>query len=154
MRHRLKVKVDLLRLILVIAVAAGMLTFGSVFYASSQVQKEQLINATLENNHNYAKKLASSTDEFLRAAQQQMATAAAIVAKDYTNIALLEIEAERLRVNVANNLMPHGGHVTISLGIASWPRDGLSLPEVLKHSDEMLYQAKHAGRNRVEVYQP
>src|SRR5690554_2187852 len=98
MRHRLKVKVDLLRLILVIAVAAGMLTFGSVFYASSQVQKEQLINATLENNHNYAKKLASSTDEFLRAAQQQMATAAAIVAKDYTNIALLEIEAERLRI--------------------------------------------------------
>lgn len=98
MMHRLRIKIDLLRLILVIAVAAGLLVFGSVFYASSQVQKTQLIETTLENNYNYAKKLASSTDEFLRAAQQQMATTAKVVAKDYTNIRFLEIEAERLRV--------------------------------------------------------
>lgn len=69
-----------------------------------------------------------------------------------TNSDSVQQVAERLRSRVADTLMPHGGYITISLGVASWPSDDPSISQVLRYSDEMLYQAKREGRNRV-VYQ-
>ena len=41
--------------------------------------------------------------------------------------------------------------VTISIGVASYPEDGL-LPQDLMHAaDRALYAAKEAGRNRVRT---
>ena len=44
--------------------------------------------------------------------------------------------------------------VTISMGIALYPEHGDTREELLRAADRALYQAKHAGRNRVSVYEP
>ncbi len=60
--------------------------------------------------------------------------------------------AERLRRQVEAADMPQVGHITVSLGVANWPGDADSVATVLKHADDMLYQAKREGRNRVAVF--
>lgn len=59
--------------------------------------------------------------------------------------------AERLRQQVERADMGPVGRVTISIGIAYWPGSAKDVAQVLKRADEMLYQAKRGGRNRVEV---
>lgn len=51
----------------------------------------------------------------------------------------------------AHPLPTRGGarYVTLSAGLALWPEQGLVLDELLHVADDALYQAKHAGRNRV-----
>jgi diguanylate cyclase (GGDEF)-like protein len=39
--------------------------------------------------------------------------------------------------------------LTVSIGIAFFPRHGQSLDEVLAHADAAMYQAKHEGRDRI-----
>jgi len=39
--------------------------------------------------------------------------------------------------------------VTVSVGIATYPNDGMSTETLIKHSDDALYLAKRNGRNRV-----
>jgi diguanylate cyclase (GGDEF)-like protein len=61
--------------------------------------------------------------------------------------------AERIRRSVES--LPWGGAsvlpspVTVSVGVASFPRPFGSLLTLLKGADEALYQAKNRGRNRV-----
>lgn len=43
-------------------------------------------------------------------------------------------------------------HLTISLGVASYPDDAHSVEELVKAADEAVYAAKHTGRNRVCIY--
>ncbi|MFQ5992733.1 MAG: diguanylate cyclase [Nitrospiraceae bacterium] len=62
--------------------------------------------------------------------------------------------AERLRVAVAGlslrTLAPAApDHVTISVGVATYPSHALSIPELIRAADRALYQAKSFGRNRV-----
>jgi diguanylate cyclase (GGDEF)-like protein/PAS domain S-box-containing protein len=45
----------------------------------------------------------------------------------------------------------HLDPVTLSLGVAAYPQHGLDQRTVLHAADMALYQAKHNGRNRVEV---
>jgi len=40
-------------------------------------------------------------------------------------------------------------HVTVSMGVACFPRHGGTIEEVLRAADEALYKAKNSGRNRV-----
>lgn len=47
---------------------------------------------------------------------------------------------------------PPGGHVTVSLGLATFPEDAADVEALLKCADEALYRAKRSGRNRVVVY--
>ena len=62
--------------------------------------------------------------------------------------------AERLRLRVANNpIHTHEGKdisVTVSIGVTE-AHAGESIQEVLERADQALYQAKQAGRNRVEI---
>lgn len=58
--------------------------------------------------------------------------------------------AERIRAAVAGS--PNPGldlEVTISIGIATFPRDAKDFRELLTRADAALYQAKALGRNRV-----
>jgi len=44
--------------------------------------------------------------------------------------------------------------VTASVGIALFPRDGLSVADVLRNADVAMYSAKAAGRNSASIYMP
>jgi len=58
--------------------------------------------------------------------------------------------AERLRSAVAGRLFGSVRlRVTISLGVAVGPDDGLAVAEIIRVADDRLFQAKSAGRNRV-----
>lgn len=66
--------------------------------------------------------------------------------------------AEAAREAVLNQGIPHAasslGVVSISLGIAGWtpgPQD--SAGQLVEAADAALYQAKHEGKNRVNVHQ-
>ncbi|WP_374480437.1 diguanylate cyclase domain-containing protein [Zoogloea sp.] len=43
-------------------------------------------------------------------------------------------------------------NISASIGIALYPEHGLGSIELLKHADEAMYEAKRAGRNRVQVF--
>ncbi len=64
--------------------------------------------------------------------------------------------AERLRQTVESHEVHDKGnvlHITISLGIATFPSEQISdSKELIECADKALYQAKENGRNRVEVY--
>ena len=62
--------------------------------------------------------------------------------------------AERLRGSIAELIIPHdaspNGHVTVSIGVAvAHPRRGTGSELLLRQADDALYEAKHAGRDRV-----
>jgi diguanylate cyclase (GGDEF)-like protein len=61
--------------------------------------------------------------------------------------------AESVRHNVAaSEIRTSAGEVpiTVSVGLAQWA-DGESLDAVVERADRALYDAKHSGRDRVEV---
>jgi len=43
--------------------------------------------------------------------------------------------------------------LSISIGIAFFPGDGVTAEELLLHADAALYDAKHNGRNQVCLYE-
>jgi diguanylate cyclase (GGDEF)-like protein len=57
--------------------------------------------------------------------------------------------AEKVRRAVESNIFKHVGRVTISLGVTRFSR-GETSEKVIKRADNLLYKAKHSGRNRVE----
>ncbi|WP_240686724.1 GGDEF domain-containing protein [Amycolatopsis suaedae] len=68
--------------------------------------------------------------------------------------------AERIRRRVGATAVPltQGGDgpaditVTVSIGVASHPKDASSLEALMQAADTALYQAKAAGRNRTLLY--
>ena len=56
--------------------------------------------------------------------------------------------AERIRQGV-ETATSNEGMETCSLGIASWPTDGLTREETTRAADAALYDAKQSGRNKV-----
>jgi two-component system, cell cycle response regulator len=62
--------------------------------------------------------------------------------------------AERVIRVVREEPFRHGDlwqAVTVSIGVAAFPRHGRSAAEMLQAADEALYAAKHEGRDRWEV---
>jgi diguanylate cyclase (GGDEF)-like protein len=62
--------------------------------------------------------------------------------------------AEAVARRIANTKFEHGGPVTVSVGVASYPSDGVTRSELVRVTDEALYTAKGRGKARVCVYQP
>lgn len=90
-------RVDLRRLIVVLAVFSGLITLSISFYSSYQVQRESLIHSTLEANRAYAVKLAVGTEDFFATLQQQLGYSARILAERF-DADTLGSETERLRL--------------------------------------------------------
>ena len=72
----------------------------------------------------------------------------------------LEI-AERIRTTVEAHPFPASTsdlsqtmHITISLGVATFPDDGLAALEIVQKADQALFRAKLSGRNRTCVFDP
>ncbi len=70
------------------------------------------------------------------------------------------VAAERIRSSIEKNKFsiirqgkPTGAHhITISIGVAVFPRDSKDPIELVEMADSALYQAKREGRNRVSAY--
>lgn len=62
------------------------------------------------------------------------------------------VVAERLRSAVEQHAFPltSRGEITVSLGVACFPADGVSSSHLIAAADRALYRAKRTGRNRVE----
>jgi diguanylate cyclase (GGDEF)-like protein len=45
-------------------------------------------------------------------------------------------------------------HITISVGVASYPEDGRDPIQLVEMADSALYRAKRSGRNQVCAYRP
>ncbi len=72
----------------------------------------------------------------------------------YTQTADALAIAERIRIAVSCLTLPLKsppklGHITVSIGIATYPANASSSDELITKADEMLYQAKRTGKNRV-----
>ncbi len=66
--------------------------------------------------------------------------------------------AESLLERVANHPFPKGdtqplGRVTISVGLAEFPRDASDARGLIENADKALYRSKSEGRNRCSVFQ-
>ncbi len=60
--------------------------------------------------------------------------------------------ADRLRRRVASRIfsspgLPHPLGITVSIGLASYPEDGVSKRALVERADQALYQAKRSGKN-------
>ena len=60
--------------------------------------------------------------------------------------------AERLRMDIEKHTFTHqdilpSNQLTVSIGISSFPEDGLLPAELISAADKTLYQAKNKGRN-------
>jgi diguanylate cyclase (GGDEF)-like protein len=65
--------------------------------------------------------------------------------------------AEKLRQRIESTAFPHrekqpGGRVSISGGVAAYPKDGSQIEQLIQMADEALYKSKKGGRNRVMLY--
>ena len=66
---------------------------------------------------------------------------------------------ERIRRTIEDETFPGESHLplgrlTISLGISSFPADGVTANELIHAADLALYRAKAMGRNRLVLYEP
>lgn len=90
-------KADLRNLIALLVIVSIVITFANTLYATWRVQRQVLIDTTLEANRAYAAKLASTSEIFFQLAQSQLHYSANQLSRDFNNEALLESEVSRLR---------------------------------------------------------
>lgn len=69
-----------------------------------------------------------------------------------TPIAEAVMIADRLRRNINRTPVPGLGHISTSIGVASYPLQAGSGEELIDRADKALYVAKRGGRNRVCVW--
>jgi diguanylate cyclase (GGDEF)-like protein/putative nucleotidyltransferase with HDIG domain len=60
--------------------------------------------------------------------------------------------AERVRKKIEVEMDSRGAPLSCSIGVASWPTDGVMREEIVRSADAALYQAKQSGRDRVCLY--
>lgn len=64
------------------------------------------------------------------------------------------VVAERMRALIEHypfRIDQHVLKVTVSIGVASWPASADNIKDLISEADKGLYEAKHAGKNRVMV---
>jgi diguanylate cyclase (GGDEF)-like protein/putative nucleotidyltransferase with HDIG domain len=59
--------------------------------------------------------------------------------------------AERIRKRVESKMSAKAMPLTISLGVGSWPADGITKEEIIASTDAAMYRAKQTGRNRTHL---
>ena len=98
--------------------------------------------------------------EILQTVKRRIDTAARIGGEEFAVIApdtdhhAAYILAERMRREVRDTFRSEPFPLTISLGIATFPRHGGTAEALIGGADEALYAAKKLGRDRTVVYNP
>ncbi|MDP9142296.1 MAG: EAL domain-containing protein, partial [Pseudomonadota bacterium] len=77
-----------------------------------------------------------------------------ILLSDIARPADAEISAEKILVALASphSVDHHNLYVSASIGIATFPDDGVDADTLLQHADLAMYQAKANGRNNVQFF--
>lgn len=80
-----------------------------------------------------------------------------VVVLPETDFASAHVLAESLRQTVAaQQVLADDGHsrvaFTVSIGVATQNKDGLTFEQLMNRADKALYQAKRAGRNNVQGF--
>jgi len=68
-----------------------------------------------------------------------------------TNIKDAQEVAERVRYRISSDIKTGSITVTASLGLASWPVDGIAISEIIGAADRALYYAKQRGGNQSQA---
>ncbi|RLM28167.1 diguanylate cyclase [Brenneria alni] len=105
--------IGLRQLILLLAIASILITLINSFYASYRVQRQLLIDNTLEANRVYATKMAAITDIFFKTSLQQLAYSAGKIAnqmddRDNLNEETSRIGLQSLSFNTVSVVDEHG----------------------------------------------
>lgn len=64
------------------------------------------------------------------------------------------IAAERIRKAIEAVELEKIGHITASLGVATYPDQSDDIQELLELTDQAMYESKRSGRNRVTIAKP
>jgi len=59
--------------------------------------------------------------------------------------------AERVRLRITSEIKTGSVSMTASLGLASWPVDGIAISEIISAADKALYYAKQKGGNQSQA---
>jgi diguanylate cyclase (GGDEF)-like protein len=70
----------------------------------------------------------------------------------YSDVEGSAVMSERIRKQVLDAFQGEPYELTVSLGVASFPTDGLTPEDLLRAADRALYTAKRQGRNRSVVH--
>ena len=97
MLRRFRPKTDLRNLIALLVMVSIVITLANTLYATWRVQRQVLIESTLEANRAYAAKLASTSEIFFQLAQSQLHYSANQLSDNFNNETLLQNEVNRLR---------------------------------------------------------
>lgn len=89
-------KSNLRQLILVLALLGTLVTVVNMYFTSSKIQKQTLIDTTLQNNEAYASKLADSTQVFLESIKLELAYSADAIARHWHDPNFLKQEIFRI----------------------------------------------------------
>ena len=78
----------------------------------------------------------------------------AVFLDDMPSTERLVAKGEELRQLMSSDITDNGKsmHLSVSLGIAFAPRDGMDFQTLYHHADEAAYVAKKTGKDRLEVY--
>jgi len=77
----------------------------------------------------------------------------ALVLPGFTDVAALNHASDVIRMLAADET-EHGGTVSFSAGVASFPQHGTERGELVRVADISLYWAKAEGKNRAQIYRP
>ncbi len=64
------------------------------------------------------------------------------------------IAAERLRASISKEVVEGYGHISASIGVATFIEHTTDVDELIEMSDKAMYDAKEGGRNRVKIAVP
>ena len=65
--------------------------------------------------------------------------------------------AEKLRRDIGQLSLPHDGqpvHTSVSVGVVSFPDDGVTARELMRRVDRAMYEAKRRGKDQIVHYPP
>jgi diguanylate cyclase (GGDEF)-like protein/PAS domain S-box-containing protein len=79
-----------------------------------------------------------------------------VVLKNVKGPQFVNETAERINEALAAPVVVDGRPLvtTVSIGVSMYPRDGVDVGELLRHSDTAMYQAKDRGRNNFQLFSP
>ena len=136
--------------------------------AMRQNQKFTVIGLDLDHlkqindtyGHNYGDIAIKTIAEVLKSNARSIDIAARMGGEEF-NLILPRVDieagciaAERIRKAIESVELEQIGHITASLGVATYPDQSDDLEELLELTDQAMYESKRNGRNRVTIAKP